>query len=123
MCQICFDSENTLAVHHKRYLNDVEPWDYPSELLITLCEECHAKEREIRPDNENDLLSILKENFFSDDIHELAVGFNQLQLKHTHEVVASVYSWALSDPDIQRELVDRYFKMLIEKGRKDNAKG
>jgi hypothetical protein len=42
-CQLCTDKENTLVVHHKKYINGKEPWDYKNEFLITLCEKCHEK--------------------------------------------------------------------------------
>ena len=81
---------------------------------MTLCEECHNIEREVRPDNEHDLLHFLREKFFSEEIHELAGGFHMMELCHAPEVVASVYKWALSDENIQRELIDRYFKHIKE---------
>ncbi len=74
-CQCCGDKKSTLVVHHRRYLPDLDPWDYSDELLVTLCESCHVDEREIRPDYERDLIEILKQNFFSDDIHILASAF------------------------------------------------
>lgn len=40
-CRGCHDKNNTLNVHHLKYINSNEPWDYPDDLLITLCEECH----------------------------------------------------------------------------------
>jgi len=40
-CRICKDDENELHIHHKEYISDTDPWDYPNELLITLCEHCH----------------------------------------------------------------------------------
>ena len=46
MCQCCYDPENTLNVHHKYYIHNKKPWEYPSELLITLCEKCHESEEE-----------------------------------------------------------------------------
>ena len=33
-----------LQVHHKYYILDKLPWDYPNESLITLCISCHQKE-------------------------------------------------------------------------------
>src|SRR3990167_8201193 len=42
-CQLCFDAENTLHVHHK-YYNNSDPWDAPDSALITLCAECHDQE-------------------------------------------------------------------------------
>lgn len=49
-CQICQSKENTLNVHHRHYLVGREPWDYPSELLVTLCQTCHKKEEDILKD-------------------------------------------------------------------------
>jgi hypothetical protein len=40
-CQFCQDKETTLNIHHKRYIAKKEPWEYNSESLITLCEDCH----------------------------------------------------------------------------------
>jgi len=44
-CQHCFsENDPLLNVHHKKYIYGKEPWDYPNELLITLCEDCHEEE-------------------------------------------------------------------------------
>jgi 5-methylcytosine-specific restriction endonuclease McrA len=42
-CQECFDSKKTIHVHHKIYRFNIDPWDYPDEDLITLCEDCHEE--------------------------------------------------------------------------------
>jgi len=34
-----------LHVHHKQYLPQRDPWDYPLEKLITYCEKCHEGQR------------------------------------------------------------------------------
>jgi len=44
ICQSCGDETNTLNVHHKYYIKDKKPWEYPDNLLITLCEICHECE-------------------------------------------------------------------------------
>jgi hypothetical protein len=47
-CVICFQ-ENDLQVHHRQYhfIKSMEkfkaPWDYEDQLLITMCQKCHAK--------------------------------------------------------------------------------
>ncbi len=43
-CQECgiYGESRNLNCHHIKYIRDLNPWDYPDELLITLCEECHA---------------------------------------------------------------------------------
>lgn len=44
-CQKCHCQDHSmLAVHHRHYINGREPWDYPGELLITLCNKCHHVE-------------------------------------------------------------------------------
>lgn len=42
-CQKCGDKKSMLAVHHESYIEGFEPWEYPSAMLTTLCEECHIK--------------------------------------------------------------------------------
>ena len=46
-CQYC-GSHNNLQVHHKYYMkypngSYADPWDYPDDKLITLCETCHKE--------------------------------------------------------------------------------
>ena len=43
-CQMCGEKENTLHVHHLRYVNGRNYWEYDDWELITLCEECHSAE-------------------------------------------------------------------------------
>lgn len=39
-CQSCFNTKETLNVHHIKYTAK-EIWNEPSENLITVCETCH----------------------------------------------------------------------------------
>lgn len=64
-CQFCGSKNKTLNIHHLSYKNGIEPWEYDDDLLITLCEQCHVDERDIRRDMENRLLAILAINKFS----------------------------------------------------------
>jgi len=41
-CCLCGDEETTLNIHHKEYVNGKKPWEYENEMLITVCEDCHA---------------------------------------------------------------------------------
>lgn len=38
-CCVCGSTEDTLHVHHLKYVG--EPWDCPDGLLECLCEDCH----------------------------------------------------------------------------------
>jgi len=40
-CQLCESKDEQLQVHHKEYVKGMDPWEYPDDLLITLCENCH----------------------------------------------------------------------------------
>lgn len=42
-CQLCGKKHVRLNVHHIKYLKGIDYWDYPDELLMTVCEVCHAK--------------------------------------------------------------------------------
>lgn len=54
-CQWCSSKEKTLHVHHKTYSKGKQPWDYPEDNFLSLCEECHEEAEEIR----NQLLLML----------------------------------------------------------------
>ena len=41
-CKKCGDIETQLHVHHKEYINGLDPWEYLNKYLITLCEDCHC---------------------------------------------------------------------------------
>lgn len=51
-CQKCKRDRHTLPpgvmlhVHHRHYLTGRDPWDYPDNLLVLLCAECHHEEEE-----------------------------------------------------------------------------
>jgi hypothetical protein len=122
-CQICFDKESQLKVHHKYYLQDKEPWDYPLNAFVTLCERCHAEEWENRPEAEHALMQALQEKgFFAADVQSFAEGVEKMELLHSHELVADAYEWALKTPEIQRWVLDRYFEAIKQtaRGQKDN---
>lgn len=44
-CQMCGASSDdvVLHVHHKHYINGLDPWEYKDSELVTLCEDCHSK--------------------------------------------------------------------------------
>ena len=114
-CQLCFDSESTVNVHHRYYEDDKNPWEYSLEALVTLCETCHEKETENRPVEERALLRALKEHFFSAEVNCLAHGFMFMKPTHMPEVVAAAIEWMLLNPEVQREMVAGYHAYLAKK--------
>jgi len=68
-CQKCADKETTLHVHHRIYLRGKDPWDYPDNCLVTLCEPCHQIETDIASTNQKILIDeLLKVGVYSSDM-------------------------------------------------------
>jgi 5-methylcytosine-specific restriction endonuclease McrA len=44
-CQACGATTKELQVHHKWYVAGALPWDVPMPALVTLCVDCHKKQR------------------------------------------------------------------------------
>ena len=104
-CQKCFDDESMLVVHHKYYENNKDPWEYPLEAFITLCEYCHELERNERPLLEQELLlSLKKQGFLYEDIINLLEGFRYLEHQQSPRITALVLFWVLETPEIMRTL-------------------
>lgn len=55
----CSTPEYLLQVHHLDYFPGIKPWDYPDDMLLTLCDNCHGKENG-RTELERNLASTLK---------------------------------------------------------------
>jgi len=73
----CESTVKTLHVHHKYYRRGLEPWEYPSSALITLCLDCHKEHK--RGDDPYDLMRsiidrLLDEDFPSEEICDFAVS-------------------------------------------------
>lgn len=77
-CMRCDCDNKQLHAHHLRYENGKDPWEYNSEEIVTLCEDCHAKAHD---DDENVRYQVYKEiipisNRWRDEILE----FNKFYL-------------------------------------------
>lgn len=55
--------ETMLQVHHLDYLPGIEPWEYPNDMLLTLCGHCHGGER-YRRQVEAQLVTVMKQKGF-----------------------------------------------------------
>ena len=116
-CRKCGDDKATLAVHHLFYRPNTDPWDYPNEDLLTLCEECHSEEYEGRPEAERVLLNELKsDRYFHADIINIAYIFamiNKINPPFPNEVIVDVLSWAITGDEIGiKNLCEQYFEHL-----------
>lgn len=71
-CQKCGDKENTLHVHHRWYKFGKEPWEYPDEILITLCHNCHEEEEWSKNDQRLIKNAFLISGFYNTELEQLA---------------------------------------------------
>lgn len=71
-CTKCKAVDKELQVHHLDYIEGIQPWEYPNDMLTTLCVDCHSNEGE-RPKHEKYLLQSLKsKGFLAMDILQLS---------------------------------------------------
>ncbi len=121
-CRWCNQHNNTLVVHHKDYLPNKEPWEYPDNLLITLCQECHKMEQD-RQETEQSLLHHLRGYFTVLDLAIIDNGLESLEDDFASSetyMLAEVIRWLCSDTNIREELSTRCWEMIQER---INAKG
>lgn len=71
-CRSCGETKKPLNAHHQYYKSGNDPWDYESESIVTLCEDCHIVEPGERQFIEGELLLILKKKgFVADDLLDI----------------------------------------------------
>jgi hypothetical protein len=122
ICQRCCDTETTLHVHHCYYNNTLEPWEYPNESLVTLCENCHKTEKDEFQLVINMLSSGLSMiGVTSSDIDEMVYQIPFWKFNHLKHVVFSAIDHVMRNPKLQQIVIDSYFKYLSEKN-KENVK-
>ena len=87
-CQCCFLGDSMLAVHHLIYKRNTDPWDYPDNLLLTLCKECHGGELE-RPETEGSLLYTLREKgFLCHDLMNIEAAIEQVETRNQMYIIS-----------------------------------
>jgi hypothetical protein len=108
-CQKCGRDNQTLVVHHRKYLSGREPWEYENNLLLTMCRECHEAEKDISKECQK-LISILKTKFSAEDISSLALAFSNLKIIENSSVTAEMISVVLEKyPEVFKE---KYLKFI-----------
>lgn len=124
-CRRCGDSESTLHCHHMRYDRGGEPWDSPSEDLITLCESCHEGETSTRQEYEDTLLAALRlRGFFAGDIWNIMEAILHQQCGYPNEVFATALRATFSNSNMTKVFMENYFSHLKERvGRNEQQTG
>lgn len=100
-CQRCTDTLSNLQVHHLYYKKDTNPWDYPDEALITLCDLCHAKAEFYKWMEKEGQYCLQRLGLSYADRHEvMSMITNKVRLNHYREEVLKYID------DIKRLLTD-----------------
>jgi hypothetical protein len=115
-CKLCNDTESTLNVHHHYYENNKEPWEYPNESLITLCENCHENETNERKVYENNLLGVLRRTgIMSNELLDIVCSLNFTSLNLSNRIDAQIFKfWMMKDENVNI-MREKYFEYLKEK--------
>jgi hypothetical protein len=116
-CLKCHDTETTLHVHHRYYLNGKDPWEYDATLLLTLCEHCHEEETRFRAYAEQELLhSLNRVGFSHTGLLDLASAFDNWQCikpeawSNYDAMTSNIHAlfWALQNHDIMGYIHEQY---------------
>lgn len=90
-CEVCGSTDRMLSIHHSYYEKGLKPWEYPSQSLHCLCDECHK--------NVQDFNALLQRQIGELDLteHEIAYGYLLgLQMSSCPHVVAEVFSFEVA---------------------------
>lgn len=118
-CVECGTDEKELQVHHEKYIKGNEPWEYPDELLVTLCRDCHKAKHTPEPAtlSENPVIVKLSElalpmvlEFYRDEISKetLLKRINLLQ-GHSRNILRGFVLALKSDTLRELSHVDGHF--------------
>jgi len=114
-CQLCFGDKETLHVHHLDYRHGAEPWEYEPHELLTLCWDCHGTETQFRPEAEALLKRAIRLRFLSGEIETLAKAIESLPRRLENPCLASALALVITDPNLKKEVLDRYSAHLDER--------
>ena len=112
-CHICGDTRTTLHVHHRMYARGCDPWEYPDNHLITLCEKCHENYNAT-----DDLISTVRKKLNGNETMGLILGLTAFTPESKKEtfITVNIFYWILSN-SIFRRYISAKAKDYIKKTR------
>lgn len=116
MCQACGEDSHTLHVHHRYYIPGAEPWEAPSESLVTLCADCHETESEEMAAALADINEYLRVKCLAGDVWELAYALRGKCIRESARPTEYIHglSVALESPGIMNELIEIWERQWAE---------
>lgn len=88
-CELCYDGDTMLSVHHKRYVKGRKPWEYPENELAVLCQPCHEEEH-ANKEVQSDLLGCLHVDGPASTGEFFAVGAGYVSDQTNDEVMQAI---------------------------------
>lgn len=119
-CERCKSTTKTLNVHHVAYINNYQPWDYPSFYYMTLCDECHQKEHTEREELEKQLIETMRScHIFSEEINDLIDIIIYISAFREHPIVKVIHMSLCSA--VMREKGYENLKAILSQYEKNKA--
>lgn len=87
-CQKCGDTEAELQVHHKKYIDGCEPWEYDDSLLITYCVKCHKAVEKKKIESQS---TSYKSNYYRTNSKRLNENKNDPKYKWSYYNISKPY--------------------------------
>jgi len=99
-CRVCWDTERTLHVHHKRYNGN--PWEAEDKDLITLCESCHEIESDAKDLFKEKAVKWVENSSFSfDDINGFMQQLEMANIYNPQWMILQSFMFILTDENAQ----------------------
>ena len=90
-CMSCGSQDDTLNVHHYYYIDGKMIWEYPDELLITLCKFCHNDWHKIKKNIERYFTITNEELYLVSEIVYYLVKQDEMRLKNILKYIKERY--------------------------------
>jgi hypothetical protein len=99
-CRVCWDTENTLDVHHKKYNGN--PWEAEDKDLITLCESCHGIESDAKDlFKEKSVRWVENSSFSFDDVNDFMQALDKANIYNPHWKILQAFMFILNNENAQ----------------------
>jgi hypothetical protein len=113
-CRFCGRKDKSLHLHHTEYINAVEPWEYPDESLLTICEDCHFIEYEYRKEYESKLIVSLRNNKFSTTHINMLTEMIGIMIQRHHH---GIYDMLNMISGMSEERIEKTYKAYYKERR------
>lgn len=117
-CQKCDDTTSTLHVHHTYYLRGNNPWEYPAESLLTLCDYCHQEESDFSYNSKVSMTTTMSRlGFLWNSFDELQSAFETVLAVEGYRIglhypFVSALARLIKTPELRESLLEEYYKSL-----------